>query len=265
MTDDTDRRRSVPAAKPPAPVLAGYGTQVTSSDQPLNWCEQGARVVEACTDLVPDLVGIYAHGSAALGGFGPASDLDILVVVTGDVADWPALANRLLTNAGEPRPLELSVVEARACADPAPPWPYLLHVDSGEARYALDPGAGDPDLISHYAVARAAGIPLAGQPAVDVFGRVPRADLLNYLRTELRWGCEHADQRYAVLNACRASAYAVEGLLLSKIDGARWWLDHFGPAPLVDAALRAQAEGRDLGQCSQAAMEFVTQTTEALR
>lgn len=209
-----------------------------------------------CTALVQGLVGVYVHGSAALGGFGPASDLDILVVATGD-ADWPTVAARLLIDCSHPRTLELSVVDKSACAHPARPWPYLLHINSGESRFVLDPGSGDPDLIAHYAGARTAGLAIVGPPAVDVFGLVSRDELVDYLRDELRWGAANADQRYAVLNACRAITYAEAGLLLSKADGGRWWMRRFGPEPLVTKALRAQADGRDLGPCSVAAKSFV--------
>lgn len=210
-----------------------------------------------CTALIPGLVGVYVHGSAALGDFGPASDLDVLVVSEGD-AEWPKLGSRLLEECGKPRPLELSVVDARSCADPARPWPYLLHVNSGESRFVLDPGAGDRDLIAHFAVARDAGITIVGKPAIDVFGSVARDELVDYLRDELGWAIEFADQRYAVLNGCRAVAYAEAGSLLSKVIGGRWWLHAFGPVSLVDEALRAQEDGRDLGPCSAAARSFVT-------
>lgn len=218
---------------------------------------QAQCVAGVCSALVPGLVGVYVHGSAALGGFGPASDLDVLVVSEGD-ADWPTLGSRLLEECGKPRPLELSVVDARSCAAPARPWPYLLHVNSGESRVVLDPGAGDRDLIAHFAVARAAGITIVGKPAVDVFGPVARDELVDYLRDELGWAMESADQRYAVLSACRAVAYAEAGSLLSKVAGGRWWLHGLGPEPLVDEALHAQEEGRDLGPCSGVARSFVT-------
>jgi streptomycin 3"-adenylyltransferase len=81
--------------------------------------------------------------------------------------------------------------------------------------------------------------------------------LSTYLREELAWALAHADQRYAVLNACRAEAYAAEGLLLSKIGGGHWWATGHGPEPLVQEALTAQAAGRDLGSCRRPAREFI--------
>lgn len=237
--------------------------RVFGGDDRHEWAGQAECVATICTTRISGLVGVYAHGSAALGGFGPVSDLDVLVVADGD-ADWPALGAQLLADCGGPRALELSVVDASAAGCPAPPWPYLLHVNSGESRFGLGAGKGDPDLIAHYAVTRAAGVAVSGPPADSVFGPVPRRHLVDYLREELWWGADNADQRYAVLNACRAVAYARRGLLLSKPDGAHWWLHEFGAQPLVDEALRAQQEGRDLGPPSPEARSFIAERIDSI-
>lgn len=220
------------------------------------WRDQAERLARTCTVQIPGLIGVYAHGSAALGGFGPGSDLDILVVADGD-ADWDLVGAELLANWSDDRALELSVVQSTASAGPSPPWPYLVHVNSAESRVALDTGGGDPDLIAHYAVTLAAGVVLTGPPPGSVFGPVARTQLVTYLRGELRWGKDNADQRYAVLNACRAAAYSSDGSLLSKPAGAIWWLRRFGADPLVTQALRAQQDGHDLGPCSPSARIFV--------
>ncbi len=233
-----------------------------AGEERAEWWPQAAWVAAACQEAIARLLGVYVHGSAALGGFGPNSDLDMLIVVDGG-ADWQALAARLL---GQPhaRPLELSVVEADACAHPAAPWPYLLHVNSAESRVAVDLGRGDPDLVAHYAVTRAAGVAITGPGPAAVFGAVPHAQLVAYLRDELQWAVQNADQRYAVLNACRATAYARDRVLLSKPDGARWWLQHVRPEPLVEEALAAQLQGRDLGSTSRAAEAFVASSIASL-
>jgi hypothetical protein len=97
-----------------------------------------------------------------------------------------------------------------------------------------------------------------------VFGPVSRPHLLDYLRDELRWGVENADQRYAVLNTCRSVAYARSGRLLSKVDGGAWWLEELGEQTLVEEALTAQREGRDLGPCTPAARGFVAEGVASL-
>jgi streptomycin 3"-adenylyltransferase len=222
------------------------------------WAAQADCVARVCGTWVADLVGVYVHGSAALGGFGPASDLDVLVVANGE-ADWPGLGAELLGDCGRPRALELSVVAAHAALHAAPPWLYHLHVNSGESRFGLGAGRGDPDLVAHYAVTRAAGVAITGPPPDAVFGAISRKELLDYLRDELQWGVGNGDQRYAVLNTCRSVAYARSGRLLSKVDGGAWWLEEHGEQPIVDEALTAQREGRDLGPSTPEARVFVAE------
>jgi streptomycin 3"-adenylyltransferase len=86
---------------------------------------------------------------------------------------------------------------------------------------------------------------------------VRRADVLTHLRDELTWSMEQADQRYAVLNACRALAYSRSGSVLSKIDGGAWALEHGMDAGIVESALAAQLGGRDLGRPTPEALAFV--------
>ncbi|WP_374927958.1 aminoglycoside adenylyltransferase domain-containing protein [Kytococcus sedentarius] len=218
------------------------------------WARDGELVAQTCRDHLPGAA-VYVHGSAALGGFSTASDLDVLVVADEVPApeDLAAHLLRLPTT----HPLELSVVTPDAAREPRAPWPYLLHVASPD-RHVTDPGAGDPDLIAHYAVTRQSGIALIGPPPDELIGPVDHGTLLAHLADELRWGLTHADQRYAVLNACRAVVAAREQRLVSKIDGGRWWMAQRGPDPLVAQALAAQRAGNDLGPCTAAARRFVT-------
>jgi len=194
------------------------------------------------------------HGSAALGGFAPASDLDMLIVGDG-APDCDRLGSDLLSQASG-FPLELSIVAPCDAAAPAPPWPFRLHVASPD-RVVLDGGDGDPDLVAHYAVTRQSGITIAGTDPKETIGPVPRNMLLTLLTAELEWARVHADQRYAVLNACRAEAYAIDGRLVSKLGGAQWWTRQHGPDPVVEEALTAQTRGNDLGPCTRSAGEFI--------
>lgn len=233
---------------------------------PEPWRAQMDALRDLLSARVPTLVGIYLHGSAALGGFGPASDLDVLVVVEDDPGpDWDLIAREILALSEGERALELSVVRRRDAARPASPWLFLLHVSSGEHRWVLGGQGGDPDLLAHYAVVRAAGLPLLGPDPSVVVGAVDRDALLAYFLDELEWGVAEADQRYAVLNACRAIAYAEHGELLSKQAGGTWWIRTNGPTDLVASALDAQTAGADLGACSQDARVFVGAARASLR
>lgn len=79
-----------------------------------------------------NLLGAYAHGSLALGGFRwAASDIDLLVVVSAPPAleSKMAFVRALLALEADcpPKGLEMSVVLAEACAHPGHPAPFELH------------------------------------------------------------------------------------------------------------------------------------------
>jgi streptomycin 3"-adenylyltransferase len=186
-----------------------------------------ATCAEAC--LGPALVGVYLHGSAALGGWlAHVSDLDILVVT-----DGPATRGSLvpfgeeisgLARSGPASGIELSVIDRELARDPRAPWNYLLHLavpcdPRSSPRVVFDDGAGDPDLLMHIAVTRAAGVAVRGPDAADLFGDPARHSVLAYLASELEWALGQAPETYAVLNACRALAYLEDGLIVSKVAG----------------------------------------------
>lgn len=217
------------------------------------WSHDAGRLTQALRQRLPGAAA-YLHGSAALGGFTSASDLDVLVI--SDAVHSPDDMARTLLGLSLDHPLELSVVSTDAARTPRAPWPYLLHVATPDRR-VLDTGTGDTDLIAHYAVTLQSGIPLIGPPPAHLIGPVDHATLLAHLAGELGWGLDHADQRYAVLNACRAVVAARQGRLVSKVEGGRWWLTHRGEEPLVRQALAAQETGHDLGPSTPAARAFV--------
>jgi len=200
----------------------------------------------------------YLHGSAALGGWQPGSDVDLLIVGADDLgAGTLSLVAKSLTDsrgACPGRGLECSLVSHSAARAPAPPWPYLLHVVTGQQEpggFRVSAGgesAGDADLLMHYAVCRAAGWPLYGPPPEQAIGPVSRQCILAYLAGELRWGLEHGSEAYAVLNACRALIYQADGQIVAKISGGESALRRgLGPAGLIDRAL-AQQQGRAAAQ-----------------
>ena len=200
------------------------------------------------------VVAAYLHGSAALGGWLPSSDVDLLFIAADDIdggtLDRVALSLADSDRACPGRGLECSVVSCAAAASPRPPWPYLLHVATGPA----EPGGhrvllgatspGDGDLLMHYVVCRRAGWPVYGPPPQQMIGPVGRQAILGYLAGELRWGLEHATEPYAVLNACRALIYLTDGQVVSKVGGGEAALRRgLGPAELIRRALDQQ-QGR---------------------
>ena len=256
------------------------------SAQPPGRVAAYARALAGQLMVLPDgvLRAAYLHGSAALGGWMPGrSDVDMLFVAA-DGASGAAVKRMgevLCEGAGRcpGRELECSVVTVAQARQPAPPWPFVLHVTAGPgkpartvrpgSRSTVRPGSrsvGDPDLLMHYAVCRAAGWPACGPPPQDLIGVVPRRAILDYLAGELGWGIEHAPEAYAVLNACRALIYLTDHAIVSKIAGGKAVLSRgAGPAEVIERAL-AQQRGSDPDQPPASdAVSFVLATAAMLR
>ncbi|NEE02598.1 nucleotidyltransferase domain-containing protein [Phytoactinopolyspora halotolerans] len=220
------------------------------------------------------LVGVYLHGSVALGDWVPdASDLDVLVVVEDGAAqaaiDVLAVAADEATTLAPTSGVELSVITRDLAERPRTPWPYRLHVATAPAaapRIVHDTGDGDPDLLMHIAVTRSAGIAVEGPAPRDLFGEIQRAQVLGYLISELEWGLNHGSEKYVVLNACRALAYVRSGAILAKTAGGEWACAHLpGHAAVISRALDEQRRGLTSGtRISAGARDLVTEVTQKL-
>jgi hypothetical protein len=221
------------------------------------------------------LVGAYLHGSAAMGGWQPArSDVDVVFVLQDRTPSVALIGvEQALVHDAPACPgtgLECSVVTAQQASNPTPPWPFLLHVQSSPGqdvkRVGGDAVEGDRDLLMHYAVCRATGVPLFGPEPATVFGAVPRDTILSYLADELGWGLAHGSAAYAVLNACRALVYAAGGDLVSKLSGGRQALEKgLGPAEVIARALDEQQGQLPPEAITDRAASFVRLVTDSLR
>jgi streptomycin 3"-adenylyltransferase len=249
-----------------------------SSAQPPGRVVAYARALTGQLMVMPDgvLQAAYLHGSAALGGWVPGrSDVDMLFVAADGVSSAAVtrMGEVLCEGAGRcpGRELECSVVTVAQARQPAPPWPFVLHVAArpgtpGRTVRPDSPSVGDPDLLMHYAVCRAAGWPVCGPPPQDLIGVVPCRAILDYLAGELGWGIEHAPEAYAVLNACRALIYLTDQQIVSKIAGGKAALSRgTGPADVIERAL-AQQRGIEPDQPPASdAVSFVLATAAMLR
>ncbi|MBA2311693.1 MAG: DUF4111 domain-containing protein [Actinobacteria bacterium] len=198
--------------------------------------------------LAENLVGVYLHGSGALGGFVPhRSDIDVLGVCKSSL---PAEAKRALAAALSvsvlpcpARGLELGIVTAASASEPRPRPSFELDMSSGSDPEAVTDGAGHPghaDYLQHFAVCRDHGRALCGPPPAEVFGRVEPAWLLAAFSEDLRWAQANAPPEYRVLNACRAWRFAVEGVICSKVGGGHWARRRVENTQVIDRAIARQ-------------------------
>jgi hypothetical protein len=179
------------------------------------------------------LVAAWQVGSGALGDFDQLrSDIDVQAVST------PL----------ERAELETLAASLSAVACPARGLEFVLYADPPTFQLNLNTGPGmphhegyDPDAEERFwfvldvAIARADAVPLAGPHPREILPELPREVLLTAHRESLVWWREH-DPAQAVLAACRAWAWAVEGRFLSKGEAASW-----ASTRLADAAPIAKA------------------------
>ena len=211
------------------------------------------RIVSGFSSLLAEnLVGIYLHGSLAMGCFNPlASDIDFLVVVREAIS--PAIKQSMiklildLAPDAPPKGVEFSVVLLEDTLNFVYPTPFEFHYGKGwhdDFLRGIIPAVTpqvDPDLAGHFVIIRERGRTLYGEPIEAVFSEIPAehyeasivADAEDILEDITR------DPVYGVLNLCRVLAYQHEKLIVSKQEGGEWGLAHLDTrfAPLIASVL----------------------------
>lgn len=185
-----------------------------------------------------NVVGIYLHGSLAMGCFNPEkSDIDLLVVAKNKltVDEKRAIAKQILFLHDElpsGRGIELSIVLESFITDFVYPTPFEFHYsDSHRVRYQTDgdyicEGFEDPDLAAHITVNYHRGITIHGRPIRMLFKPIDS----NYYVRSIVNDIEGASQdiidspMYFTLNLCRVLLFLREGIVSSKKEGGEWGL-----------------------------------------
>ncbi|GGK92470.1 aminoglycoside adenylyltransferase family protein [Streptomyces flaveus] len=190
--------------------------------------------------LGTDVLGVYQHGSAVLGGLRPGSDLDVFVVARRRTTEQErrALVQGLLeVSEGQARsgpgrrPVELTVV----ARDDVRPWRYPPRCEFlyGEwLRDEFDRGvvpapAPTPDLAPLITMVLLGNAPLSGPPPADVLDPVPHEDLRRAIVAgvpELLAELE-SDTRNVLLTLARVWTTLETGTITSKDAAAAWALE----------------------------------------
>jgi len=187
------------------------------------------------------LQALYLFGSAVDGGLKPHSDIDLLAIVDGPLAE-PArrgLMTGLLAVSAWPgtqascRALEVTVLALGEVV----PWRYpprrelqfgeWLRDDLRAGRF--EPAMPDPDLAILLTKARRHSISLFGPPAAALFDPVPAADFARALAdTTAQWSEPsdwQGDERNVALALARIWFSVATGGIASKDAAAAWALE----------------------------------------
>lgn len=191
--------------------------------------------------LQENLVGIYLHGSAAMGCFNPrSSDIDLIIVVREEIPrdikrcymDMVVEFNKLAPAKG----IELSIVKENVCNPFVYPTPYELHFSIAHLDwYRRDPEeyvekmkGMDKDLAAHFTIIIHHGKSLYGKEIEDVFGEISKDDYFDSIWNDIEDSQNQilVDPVYIILNLCRVLAYKRDELILSKDEGGQWGCIH---------------------------------------
>jgi hypothetical protein len=176
--------------------------------------------------LGESLVGVYAGGSWALGGYEPpSSDLDVAVIVREPLTD--EAAKRIVASLRHEAlscpalGLELVVYTAESAASATTEPGFELNLNTGADltfRADREPQPGERHWFPiDRSVLAQHGIALLGPPAAEVFAPVAPEGLRPVLADVLRWFLREApDMEAAVLNAGRSLRFARDGVWLPK-------------------------------------------------
>ena len=124
------------------PGTTAEGTpSMDTSEPPPGSVVAYARALTGQLMVAPDgvLQAAYLHGSAALGGWVPGrSDVDMLFLAADGISSAAVTRMGEVLRAGADgcpgRELECSVVTVAQARQPAPPWPFVLHVTAGPGK-----------------------------------------------------------------------------------------------------------------------------------
>ncbi len=220
-----------------------------------------AHLIAAVADVLKvelgsDLLGLYGFGSLAWGEYiEGVSDVDLLAVTARAPSreakqSLVRSVTKLVPNYDRCAGVDFYLITEHAARRPSypPEWELAVgvfrsegwqpEVDFGEPHGWQD---ATPTLAA--AIIRERGQAIVGQAPQDVFDPIPPDWLRRAIVTELDFwlGAEPIRSgRTAVLNACRAWFFAVEGRLTSKLSAGRWARSLMADPSLIEAALAAQ-------------------------
>ncbi|WP_405103856.1 aminoglycoside adenylyltransferase domain-containing protein [Oceanobacillus sp. FSL H7-0719] len=189
-----------------------------------------------------DYIGLYLHGSLAMGGFNPKkSDIDILVVTNKSIETEKKrnLAQFILDYSNSPYPIEISFLNREQLMDWQHPCPFEFHYSElwrkryeddllGEIyKFINEDIKTDKDLAAHITITNHRGISVEGKPIDEVFPLVPRSDYISSILDDFQDCFENIEAApvYCSLNMMRVFWYLKQGVISSKQEAGNWALE----------------------------------------
>ncbi|MBO5146389.1 MAG: DUF4111 domain-containing protein [Lachnospiraceae bacterium] len=232
--------------------------------------------------LGSSLVGVYLHGSAAMGCFRQEkSDIDFLVVVGNDISDEKKKQYMdmvvELNKKAPAKGIELSIVKEKVCTPFVYPTPFELHFSNAHlAWYLSNPKeyvekmkGTDKDLAAHFMITYHRGKTLYGKEIKEVFSEIDSTYYFDSIWSDIECAGEDIldNPMYITLNLCRVAAYVKENLILSKKEGGEWGLSNVPHrySSLILAALEEYASGKEMPCDAALEQEYAEYMLEQIR
>ncbi|HIZ55177.1 MAG TPA: DUF4111 domain-containing protein [Firmicutes bacterium] len=226
-----------------------------------NLPKQAIQVMAIAEELFKEqLLGIYLYGSAILGGLHPNSDIDLLIMINGEMAAdiRKKITKQLLDISGkigcmDRRPLEVTVINRQDLI----PWqfpPKSAYMYGEWLREGMETGKipqsfYDPDIAILLWQARTYSVPLKGEPAANFIPFIPYSEIPKAIQTSLPGLISglKGDERNVLLTLSRMWFTLATGEICPKNVAAAWVRPKLPPdlAPLIE-----MAEKSYLGECT---------------
>jgi streptomycin 3"-adenylyltransferase len=247
--------------------------------KPQSWpdCDEAVyNYITGFVDLLKEklesrFMGVYLHGSLAMGSyFPPKSDMDFIMVSDNKLdAELAKSLNTSIAKYAEicltVGSIECSVITLQTVRDIPEKMPYELHYNGAwherilkdEVSYGAD--QFDSDIPAHLMCIKKRGICLYGMAINDVFGEVCWRNFLISVMDDFNWIVEGENicesPYYGVLNICRVMQIFIYGneKYLSKYEGAVWGMDNLPDEhlPLIQQALEVYASNEPIDRREQ--------------
>lgn len=227
--------------------------------------------------LGDNLIGIYVHGSLAMGCFNSkSSDIDVLVVVNNPLtlAEKKKSVDLTLKLAKQTfSGLEFSVLTLKQVRNFEYPTPYEFHYSNEwkekyiQGKVDLIKQKYDHDLAVHFVITKNRGYVLVGKPINEVFIDVPRKYYIDSIGRDSEWSYNNIMKGpddglccvpvYGALNYCRVLAYIENNLITSKSEAGKWAVEHLPKkyAPIIQEALKEYSKSGSSNDVSAALLK----------